>query len=169
VEDTPKREQELFSIQRDYNSLKELYDSLQKRTLEADIAVSMEKKQKGEQFRIIDPAKIPVYPVEPDMKRILLIVLALGFGLGGSLAYLVEIMDSSYRKPEEVEEDLKVPVLISIPVRYSIQEVRRRKRIEFFKAASVSVAFVVSAAGILVATKGVSKTIEFVHSLLERI
>ena len=58
MEDTPKREQELFSIQRDYQNLKELYDSLQKRKLEADIAVSMEKKQKGEQFRIIDPAKV---------------------------------------------------------------------------------------------------------------
>jgi len=32
VEDTPKREQELFSIQRDYENLKSLYDSLLKRS-----------------------------------------------------------------------------------------------------------------------------------------
>jgi uncharacterized protein involved in exopolysaccharide biosynthesis len=83
VEDTPKREQELFSIQRDYNNQRDLYNSLLQRKLEADIAVSMERKQKGEQFRIIDPAKVPTVPVEPDMKRILLMVLALSFGLGG--------------------------------------------------------------------------------------
>ena len=63
VDETPKREQELLSIKRDYENLKETYNSLLKRKLEADIAVSMEKKQKGEQFRVIDPAKIPTIPL----------------------------------------------------------------------------------------------------------
>ena len=69
VEDTPKREQELFSVQRDYENLKGLYDSLLKRKLEADIAVSMEKKQKGEQFKVIDPAKDPHLPGGPGYEE----------------------------------------------------------------------------------------------------
>ena len=89
--------------------------------------------------------------------------------MGLGFAYLTEILDSSYRKPEEIEKELKIPVLMSIPVRYSIQEMKRIKKIEFLKAASVSVGFAVSAVGIVLATKGVSKTIEFVNSLIERI
>ena len=169
VEDMPRREQELLSLNRDYDNLKGLYSSLLNRKLEADIAVSLERKQKGEQFRVIDPAKMPFKPIKPDINKILLYAIVIGLGLGLSLAYLTEILDSSYRKPEEIERELKIPVLMSIPVRYSVQEMKRIKRINFLKAASVSVGFVVSAAGIVLATKGVAKTIEFVNSIIERI
>ena len=70
VEDMPRREQELLSLNRDYDNLKGLYSSLLNRKLEADIAVSLERKQKGEQFRVIDPAKMPLNPVKPDVKKI---------------------------------------------------------------------------------------------------
>jgi hypothetical protein len=101
--------------------------------------------------------------------RVVLVTVLIGLGLGLGFAYLAEILDSSYRTPEEIEKELGIPVLMSIPVRYSIQEMKRRKRIEFFKAASVSVGFVVSAAGIVLATQGVTKTIALVNSLIEKI
>ena len=63
VENTPKREQELLSLRRDYQNIQTTYDSLLARKLEAEIAVNMERKQKGEQFRILDPAKQPQKPV----------------------------------------------------------------------------------------------------------
>lgn len=165
VEDTPKREQELFSIQRDYENLKSLYDSLLKRKLEADIAVSMEKKQKGEQFRIIDPAKIPTYPVDPDMKKILLIVLALGLGLGGGLAYFVEMTDTSYRSPDELQKELKLPILVSIPFRHTEKEIKARKRKEVLKAAGVAAGFAVSVVTIVVGTKGFGATVRYIKDL----
>ncbi len=165
VEDTPKREQELFSIQRDYENLKSLYDSLLKRKLEADIAVSMEKKQKGEQFRIIDPAKIPTYPVDPDLRKIFLMVLALGLGLGGGLAYFVEMMDTSYRSPDEIQKELKLPILVSIPFRHTEKEIKARKRKEVLKAAGLAAGFAVSLVGIVVGTKGFSKTVQYIKEL----
>jgi len=165
VEDTPKREQELFSIQRDYENLKSLYDSLLKRKLEADIAVSMERKQKGEQFRVIDPAKIPTYPVDPDLRKIFLMVLALGLGLGGGLAYLVEMMDTSYRSPDEIQKEIKLPILVSIPFRHTEQEIRARKRIEVLKGAGVAAGFAVSAVAIVVGTKGFGATVRYIKEL----
>jgi polysaccharide chain length determinant protein (PEP-CTERM system associated) len=165
VEDTPKREQELFSIQRDYENLKSLYDSLLRRKLEADIAVSMEKKQKGEQFRVIDPAKIPTYPVDPDIRKIFLMVLALGLGLGGSLVYLVEMMDTSYRSPDEIQKELKLPILVSIPFRHTEQQIKSRKRKEIFKAAGVAAGFAVSLVAIVVGTKGFGATVKYIKEL----
>jgi polysaccharide chain length determinant protein (PEP-CTERM system associated) len=166
VEDTPKREQELLTIQRDYNNQRDLYNSLLQRKLEADIAVSMERKQKGEQFRIIDPAKVPTVPVEPDMKRILMMVLALSFGLGGGLAYVREMMDTSIKGPEEIEKELDMKILVSIPYRYTEKEIRKRKIKETVYATSVAAGFGLGAVAIILATKGVDGTLNFFKNLM---
>ena len=168
VEDTPKREQELLSLNRDYNNLNELYNSLLNRKLEAEMALSMERKQKGEQFRIVDPAKIPSRPVEPDLRRIMLLTLALGLGLGGGLAFLIETMDTSYKIPEDVETELQLPVLVSMPIRYTVKELRRMKIKNVLALTSVTVGFLASAAGIIFAIKGVDETMSFAKNLLSR-
>ena len=127
VEDTPKREQELLSLKRDYQNIKQTYDSLLSRKLEAQIAVNMEKKQKGEQFRILDPARLPKKPVQPDMKKIFLIALAAGLGIGGGLIFMREYYDSSFKKIEDVESYLEIPVLSAVPALSKPQDARWRR------------------------------------------
>lgn len=127
VEDTPKREQELQSLQRDYNNINHTYNSLLGRQLEAQIAVNMEKKQKGEQFRVLDPARVGQAPVEPNMKILFLIIMAAGIGLGGGLIFLLEYLDTSFKEPEEIEAFLNLPVLATIPTVLNEVENRRQK------------------------------------------
>lgn len=127
VENTPKREQELLSLKRDYQNIQTSYDSLLSRKLEADIAVNMERKQKGEQFKIIDPAKTPQKPVAPDMRKLFLVVVALGLGIGGGAAFLLEYMGTSFRKPDELESYFDLPVLTSIPTIYDHKQIFWRK------------------------------------------
>lgn len=115
VENIPKREQEMLVLRRDYENVQNTYESLLTRKLEADIAVNMERKQKGEQFRIVDPARIPQRPVEPDLRKLFLITLAGGLGLGAAIALLLEFAIPSYRKPDEIENQYNIPVLVSIP------------------------------------------------------
>jgi polysaccharide chain length determinant protein (PEP-CTERM system associated) len=115
VENTPKREQELLSLRRDYENIKETYNSLLERKLEADIAVNMEKTQQGEQFRILDPARLPDKPISPDMQRLFLMCVAAGLAFGGGLIFLAEFFDDAVRKPESVPARLGIPVLIAMP------------------------------------------------------
>lgn len=115
IETIPKREQELLSLRRDYENIKSTYESLLDRKLEADIAVNMERKQKGEQFRIVDPARLPQRPVEPDMRKLFLFVIAAGMGVGAGIALLLEILKPAYRDPSEIEAKYELPVLASIP------------------------------------------------------
>jgi polysaccharide chain length determinant protein (PEP-CTERM system associated) len=115
VENTPKREQELLSLNRDYKNIKDTYDSLVRRKLEAEIAVNMEKKQKGEQFRIIDPARIPEIPVSPNVKYLFLLAVAAGLGIGGAVILLLDFFDTSLKEPDKLEPDLGVSVLATIP------------------------------------------------------
>jgi polysaccharide chain length determinant protein (PEP-CTERM system associated) len=129
VEETPKREQELISLRRDYDNVDNIYKSLLKRKLESEIAISMERNQKGEKYRIVDRAQLPKTPIEPDLKRIFMLTLAIGFGLGCGLAFLLEFLDSSYRRPEKVEDDFNIPVIATIPAVYSPKAIYK-KRIE---------------------------------------
>jgi hypothetical protein len=169
VEETPKREQELFSLNRDYKNLMESYNSLLNRKLEAEISVSLERKQKGEQFKVIDPAIEPSRPVSPNTPKIIFLVIALGLGFGGGLAYLVEFMDTSYKTPEEVEKELQLPVLMSMPIRYTERELRIIKIKKALTFASVGIGFIVSAVCIVIAFKGVDNTVNFVKEILTRI
>lgn len=115
VEETPKREQELFSIQRDYQNVQQSYNRMLDKKLQAEIAVNLEKKQKGEQFRVIDPARVPTKPVRPNLKKMFVMMFALGLGIGGGLIFLFEFMDTSFRRYQDAESYLGIPVLVTIP------------------------------------------------------
>jgi uncharacterized protein involved in exopolysaccharide biosynthesis len=59
-----------LSLKRDYDNILATHNSLLARKLEAEIAVNMERKQKGEQFRVLDSARLPEKPIKPDMKKL---------------------------------------------------------------------------------------------------
>jgi polysaccharide chain length determinant protein (PEP-CTERM system associated) len=115
VEKTFTREQEMALLTRDYQNTKETYQSLLKKSQEAQQAENLERRQKGEQFKVIDPARIPGMPFKPDIPRILLFGLLLGFGSGLGLAFLREQMDRSFRDAEDLEATLGLKVIANIP------------------------------------------------------
>jgi len=115
VENIPKREQEMLGLKRDYENVQTTYESLLTRKLEADIAVNMERKQKGEQFRIVDPARIPQRPIEPNLRKLFLLSIAAGLCLGAGFALFLEYAIPTYRRPDEIEKQYNIPVLVSIP------------------------------------------------------
>ncbi|MFZ0727721.1 MAG: hypothetical protein WAM61_18215, partial [Desulfobacterales bacterium] len=78
-------------------------------------------------FRVIDMAQVPKKPIEPDLKRIFMLTMAIGFGLGGGLAFLLEFLDSSYRRPEKVEEDFNIPVIATIPAIYALKAISKKR------------------------------------------
>ena len=115
IERTPQREEQLASLNRDYNNIRQAYDSLLARKVEADMAVSIQKKNKGEQFRVIDSAKLPEKPVSPNMQRLFLMFVAAGLGIGAGIVFIYEFFDHSVRKPETLQARLSLPVLMVMP------------------------------------------------------
>jgi polysaccharide chain length determinant protein (PEP-CTERM system associated) len=115
IEDTPKREQELVLLTRDYDLLKTKYQSLLDKNLQAQMAENLERKQEGEQFKILDLAVLPEKPIKPNRNKILLVGGLLGIALGFGLTWFRETFDQSFRTVSDLEEDLGIPVLATIP------------------------------------------------------
>ena len=127
VEDTPKLEQELLALKRDYENTQKTYDSLLARKQEAEVAANMERQQKGEQFRILDPARLPDKPQSPDMRKLFLICVMAGLGLGGGLIFLLEFLDKSVKKLESVPKKLGIPLLVAVPRIDHPRDIRKRR------------------------------------------
>jgi polysaccharide chain length determinant protein (PEP-CTERM system associated) len=115
IEQTPAREQDMASLLREHQSTKETYERLLKKSQDAQQAENLEKRQKGEQFRIIDPARTPEKPFSPDVQKILLIGLLAGIGGGFGLAFFREQFDRSFHDSGDVEVTLALKVLATIP------------------------------------------------------
>ncbi len=162
VENTPKREQELLSLRRDYQNIQTSYNSLLSRKLESDISVNMEKKQKGEQFRIVDYARLPEKPINADMKKIFVLFIGAGLGIGAGIIFLLEYLDTSFRKPEEIEGMLNLPVLCTVPRLFHAKERRLRLFNQAMTLLFTGVSFALLAGFAVLTFKGVDKTLEFV-------
>jgi len=126
IEQSPRREQEMIALIRDYENQKNSYDGLLKKKLEADVSQNLEKRQKGTQFQILDPANLPEAPFQPDRKKVMAIslLLALGLGFGGTIAR--EAMDLRLRDIRDFRHIYKVPILGYIPVFQDQQYQRER-------------------------------------------
>jgi polysaccharide chain length determinant protein (PEP-CTERM system associated) len=114
VERIPQREQELKDLARDYETTREFYQSLLKRHDEAQIAESMEQRQKSELFRVIDPAAVPTSPITNRL-RLVVMIAVLCVGLGAAAAVLAEQMDTSFHTRDQIRSHTSVPLLVSIP------------------------------------------------------
>jgi hypothetical protein len=116
IENTPKREQDLLSLKRDYDNINDAYNSLLKRKIEAQIAVDMEKNQEGEHFRILDYAQLPERPLSPNMVVLFSLTVAVGLGFGCGSIYLKELLNKTFRRPQDIEALLGIPVAVTLPV-----------------------------------------------------
>jgi len=115
VENTPMRELAMTNLTRDYQNTKEAYQSLLKKSQEAQQAENLERRQKGEQFKVIDPARIPEKPMQGTVFKILLFGFLAGLGFGLGLAFVREQMDRSFRDAEDLEATMEYKVLANIP------------------------------------------------------
>ena len=115
VERAPAQEQRLQVLMRDYDNMQKNYQTLVDKKLNARVSENLERRQKGEQFRIIDPANLPSNPDSPDQVKIMVIGLLLGCGAGVGSAFGLEHFARVFRRSEDVESLLGLPVLAMIP------------------------------------------------------
>lgn len=132
VNNTPVRAIELTKISRGYEITLRKYQDLLAKGMESELSENMEKKQKGEQFQLLDPANFPLKPFQPNRLMIVFMGLAGGIAGGVGLALLWENLDRSFKGADEFHALIDVPLLATLPAlvtRGSILEQRRAQGI----------------------------------------
>jgi polysaccharide chain length determinant protein (PEP-CTERM system associated) len=142
VEAAPTRESEMSALTRDYATLQTLYQNLLGKKEESKIAANLERRQIGEQFKLLDPARMPEKPFSPNRQMINLLGLCGGIAIGAVLIGFLEYRDASFRTDDEITAVLKVPVLAVVPLMRSEPErkkmMRRRIALGFGLSATVA-------------------------------
>ncbi|MFO7932205.1 MAG: hypothetical protein R6U97_12460, partial [Desulfosalsimonas sp.] len=127
IEAAPAREAEWSALTRDYEELKEYHDELLAQSLAANATKSLESRQKGSQLKTVDSAYLPRTPVKGTYFKILLISVAMGGVIGCGLVLGFDLLDTSFKRAKEIEEDLGVSVTCALPLIVTESEKRRAR------------------------------------------
>jgi polysaccharide chain length determinant protein (PEP-CTERM system associated) len=126
IEAVPTRESELVALTRDYQTLQNTYTSLLAKREDSKISAELERRQVGEQFKVLDPASLPLHPFSPN--RLLIYASSIiGLFIGVGIALWFEYQDLSLRSEAEALRTLALPVLAMFPVIVTRAEIRRRR------------------------------------------
>jgi len=115
VQMSPMVEEQYKALTRDHQSASNFYNELLAKKTQSAMATDLEKKQQGEQFKVMDAPNLPEKPTWPDRAKFALGGVAGGLGLGFGLAFFFEMRDKTLRTDEDVLFYLKLPVLTEIP------------------------------------------------------
>jgi uncharacterized protein involved in exopolysaccharide biosynthesis len=111
VESAPMVEQQLTSVQRDYDLEKTQYSELTSKLRAATMAENVERNRRGEQFTVLYPASYPAEPTKPVPIRVMLLSIVAGICAGAGLTLAREYLDRSVHDVRDLRDEIDVPVL----------------------------------------------------------
>lgn len=113
--ETPAVAEQLAALEREYRHLFQSYQEFSDKRLNASVQADLERRQLGEQFRVLEGAFEAPDPVSPN--RILIVALGAIFGLalGAAVGVLREALDPAVHDAHQLQASLQIPVLASIP------------------------------------------------------
>ena len=140
---TPAVAEQLDGLKREYEHLFSSYQDFSRRHQEASVQAQLERRQLGEQFRVLEAAFQASDPSSPNRPLIIALGVFFGLALGGGLAVVIEAADTTAHNPRRLQSSFGLPVLASIP-RIWLEADRvalRRKRLRTALATAAVVAF----------------------------
>ncbi len=114
IQSSPLVEEQYKALTRDYQTAQKFYDDLLAKMNQSKMATDLEKRQQGEQFRVMDEPNLPESPAFPNRLLFLGGGLILGVGLGLGLVAYLEYRDTALRSDRDVFAFTKLPTLATI-------------------------------------------------------
>jgi len=136
---TPVREGQLANILRDYDLYKKEYTDLLGKQLQSQQTVSLEERQEGQRFRLVDPPTLPALPSSPNRLKISLGGAGVGLALGLALAFLMDAKRRSFHMEKEISQSFSLPLVVAVPLLLTPAEKHRRTWTRAGEAAAASV------------------------------
>jgi succinoglycan biosynthesis transport protein ExoP len=140
---TPAVAEKLDGLERRYQHLFGSYQDFSNRRLEATVQAQLERRQLGEQFRVLEAAFVAPEPTSPNRVVLMLLTLMLAVAAAGASGVVLEATDSSVHSVRQLQNAIRLPVLASIPqiILESDRLALRRQRIRTGLATMAMVVF----------------------------
>jgi polysaccharide chain length determinant protein (PEP-CTERM system associated) len=142
LEAIPGVESEWIALNRDYETLQTAYKDLLRKSEESKVGADLERMRGGEQFKIVDTARVPVKPTGPVRLQINAIGVAAGLVLGIAIVAVLFLRDSALRTEADVLGVLALPVLALIPLVIDQGERQRLRRRQALMMSTVALLLV---------------------------
>ncbi len=107
----PQYEAELTQLQTELRVATDIRDQFRRQIESSTISQALVEDRSASSYRKVEPAKLALEPFKPDRRKILMLGLMLGLAIGGAAVLLIELMDNSFKKVEDVEDFLGLPVI----------------------------------------------------------
>jgi succinoglycan biosynthesis transport protein ExoP len=147
---TPAVSERLDGLSRQYDHLYRSYQDFSSRLLQAGVQAQLERRQLGEQFRILESAYAAPEPSSPNRILILILGTVLGLAISFGIGFAAEMVDTSMHTPNEVQAALGIPVLVSVPnIMLESDRMARSRRILRESLAAVAIVVFCLTGGIL--------------------
>jgi len=143
IEGTPRVAERLAALEQRRDQLVAAARDFAQRRQEASVQADLERRQLGEQFRVLEAAFPPTEPSAPNRILLLAIGAMAGIAVGGGIGLLLESTDTSVHGARELQSSMGIPVLASIPAIFleSDRARQRRRRIQLGLAAAAVTLF----------------------------
>lgn len=132
---------QLEALNRDFANIQAQYDSATDRLSKASTGERIAVLSKGQRIGVLDAATVPDVPTRPHRQKIIAMGSALGLAFGLGLVGLLELLNTSVRRPIDLEHRLNITPIGTIPYTRTPGEMMRRRLAILF-------AFLVIAAGL---------------------
>jgi hypothetical protein len=135
VDESLQVESEMARLDRDYGVEKSNYDQLVSRRESLSLAEEANKSSDMFRFKVIEPPRVPLQPASPKRTLLNAGVLALGFGAGAALAWLLGMIRPAIYSREAFQQFTDLPVLGTVSrIMSSAQRRQHRLRVGLFAA-----------------------------------
>ncbi len=149
LKNIPGNKKILTNLERERNTYQKLYDQMLGKLGEAEVNEQVEAQNKGEIYKIIERAALPIKPVSPDRLKLILLGIFGGIAAGFGAVLLMDKNDSSIKDVDTLKSQLGLKVLAVIPGIVTEKEIRRKKRINI-SVYTLSIFYLLIIGGVLV-------------------
>lgn len=99
-------------LEREVQTNKQIHQSLLERFKEIDATVGTDMTN----IRIVDNAELPLAPFKPNLRLNLILAMAVGLMGGIGLAFLLEFMDNTVKRIDEISDRFRISLLGVLPL-----------------------------------------------------
>jgi capsular polysaccharide biosynthesis protein len=107
----PELEAQLVQLRRELQVATDIRDRFRRQQESSSISQALIEDRSSSKYRKVEPAKLALEPFTPNRKKILLMGIMLGIAIGGAAVLLVELLDNSFKKVEDIEATLGLQVI----------------------------------------------------------